>query len=60
MREYVERMRTFGFRYAHENRFLDFDPFLQQRDGAAHEPLPRLTPELGYWKPSTFGHGTCT
>jgi integrase/recombinase XerD len=45
MREHVERMRTLGFRYAHENRFLQFDRFLQQRSGAAHEPLSRLVRE---------------
>lgn len=45
MREHVERMRTLGFRYAHENRFLHFDRFLQQRVGAAHEPLSRLVRE---------------
>ena len=44
MREHVERMRILGFRYD-ENRFLRFDRFLQQRDGAADEPLSRLVRE---------------
>ena len=44
MREHVERMRTLGFRYQ-ENRFLRFDRFLQQRTGAADQPLSRLVRE---------------
>lgn len=45
MREHVERMRTLGFRYADENRFLRFDRFLQRRPGAAREPLSTLVRE---------------
>jgi hypothetical protein len=45
MRGHVDRMRTLGFRYTDENRFLRFDRFLQQRVGAAHEPLSRLVRE---------------
>src|ERR1041384_6729244 len=41
MREHVERMRTLGFRY-NENRFLQFDRFLQQRPSAAKETLSTL------------------
>jgi integrase/recombinase XerD len=42
MREHVNRMRTRGLRYRHENRFLQFDRFLQQRPGADKEPLAAL------------------
>ena len=45
MREHVARMRTLGFRYSHENRFLHFDRFLQQRPGAARETLSTLVRE---------------
>jgi len=42
MREHVERMRTLGYRYTHENRFLHFDRFLQQQPGAPEETLSTL------------------
>jgi integrase len=45
MREHVDRMRTLGFRYSHEDRFLRFDRFLQQRPGAAQETLSTLIRE---------------
>jgi integrase/recombinase XerD len=45
MREHVNRMRTLGLRYRHENRFLQFDRFLQQRPGADQEPLATLIRE---------------
>ena len=45
MREHVNRMRTLGFRYRHENRFLHFDRFLQHRPGAEREPLKTLIRE---------------
>jgi integrase len=45
MREHVNRMRTLGLRYRHENRFLQFDRFLQQRPGADQEPLTTLVRE---------------
>lgn len=45
MREHVNRMRTLGLRYRHENRFLQFDRFLQQRPGADKEPLATLIRE---------------
>jgi integrase/recombinase XerD len=45
MREHVNRMRTRGLRYRHENRFLQFDRFLQQRPGADKEPLTTLIRE---------------
>lgn len=34
-------MRTLGYKY-HEDRYLRFDRFLQQRPGAAAEPVERL------------------
>ena len=45
MHEHVNRMRTRGLRYRHENRFLHFDRFLQQRPGAGQEPLTTLIRE---------------
>jgi integrase len=45
MREHVNRMRTRGLRYRHENRFLQFDRFLQRRRGADQEPLTTLIRE---------------
>ena len=45
MHEHVSRMRTLGFRYTHENRFLHFDRFLQQRPGAPNETLSSLIRE---------------
>jgi len=48
MREHVNRMRTLGLRYRHENRFLQFDRFLQQRPGADQEPLATLIREYAW------------
>lgn len=45
MREHVDRMRTRGLRYRHENRFLHFDRFLQQRPCADQESLTTLIRE---------------
>lgn len=45
MRDHVQRMRTLGFRYGHESRFLRFDRFLQERPGAANEALTTLVRE---------------
>jgi hypothetical protein len=45
MRDHVARMRTLGFRYSHEYRFLQFDRFLQQRPGAENESLSTLVRE---------------
>jgi integrase/recombinase XerD len=40
MCEHVQRMRTLGYRYGHENVFLHFDRFLQQqRPDADHESM---------------------
>jgi site-specific recombinase XerD len=41
---HVERMRQLGCRY-NEDRFLRFDRFLQQREGAANCPVHRLVQE---------------
>jgi integrase len=45
MREHIHRMRTLGCRYAHENVFLRFDRFLQQRPDADHESVDTLIRE---------------
>ena len=45
IREHVNRMRTRGLRYRHENRFLHFDRFLQQRQGADRQPVEKLMRE---------------
>jgi integrase/recombinase XerD len=52
IREHVERMRTRGFRYRHENRFLHFDRFLQKRADAKAQPLPVLFREYVACAPS--------
>jgi integrase/recombinase XerD len=52
MRDHVRRMRTLGFRYAHECRFLRFDRFLQQRRGARNERLTTLVREYVALAPS--------
>jgi integrase len=52
MREHVNRMRTLGFRYAHEPRFLRFDRFLQQRPGADRESLATLVRDYVALAPS--------
>src|SRR2546430_1306349 len=55
MHEHVNRMRTRGLRYRHENRFLHFDRFLQQRPGADQEPLSALIREYAGCAPSAAG-----
>ena len=45
MREHIQRMRTLGCRYGHENAFLHFDRFLQQRADARRESLNTLIRE---------------
>jgi integrase/recombinase XerD len=55
MREHVNRMRTRGLRYGHENRFLHFDRFLQQRPGADQEPLAKLIREYAACASSAAG-----
>jgi integrase/recombinase XerD len=55
MREHVNRMRTLGLRYRHENRFLHFDRFLQQRSGAEQEPLTTLIREYAGCASSAAG-----
>src|SRR5580658_1798812 len=55
MREHVNRMRTRGLRYRHENRFLHFDRFLQQRPGADLEPLTTLIREYAASASSAAG-----
>ena len=52
IREHVNRMRTLGFRYRHENRFVHFDRFLQQRPGADQQPLTTLVREYAAYAPS--------
>ncbi|MGA9107190.1 MAG: tyrosine-type recombinase/integrase [Bryobacteraceae bacterium] len=55
MREHVNRMRTRGLRYRHENRFLQFDRFLQQRPNADREPLTTLIREYAAFASSAAG-----
>ena len=55
MREHVNRMWTLGLRYRHENRFLHFDRFLQQRPGADQEPLATLIREYAAAASSAAG-----
>ena len=55
MREHVNRMRIRGLRYRHENRFLHFDRFLQQRPGADQEPLTTLIREYAACASSAAG-----
>jgi integrase len=45
MRDHVLRMRSLGYRYSHESRFIQFDRFLQARPNAAGEPLSKLVHE---------------
>ncbi len=52
MRDHVQRMRTLGFRYGHESRFLRFDRFLQERPGARNETLATLVREYVALAPS--------
>ena len=55
MRDHVARMRTLGFRYSHEYRFLQFDRFLQQHPGAQTESLSTLVREYIAHAPSAAG-----
>jgi integrase len=55
MREHVNRMRARGLRYRHENRFLQFDRFLQQRPGADQESLTTLIREYAAVASSAAG-----
>jgi integrase len=55
MREHVNRMRTRGLRYRHENRFLHFDRFLQKRSDAEQEPLTTLIREYAACASSAAG-----
>jgi integrase/recombinase XerD len=52
MRDHIQRMRTLGFRYGHESRFLRFDRFLQGRPGAPKETLTTLVREYVALAPS--------
>jgi len=52
IREHVNRMRTLGFRYRHENRFVHFDRFLQQRPGADQQTLTALIRDYAACAPS--------
>lgn len=52
MRDHVQRMRTLGFRYGHESRFLRFDRFLQERPGARNETLATVVREYVALAPS--------
>jgi integrase len=45
IRDHVNRMRMRGLRYRHENRFLHFDRFLQQWQGANRQPTDKLIRE---------------
>jgi site-specific recombinase XerD len=55
MREHVNRMRARGLRYRHENRFLHFDRFLQQRQGADQDSLTMLIREYAACASSAAG-----
>jgi integrase len=52
MQAHVQRMRSLGYRYKHENQFLHFDRFLQQRPDAADQPLNVLIREYAEQAPS--------
>lgn len=54
MQEHVDRMRSLGYRYKPENRFLHFDRFLQQRSGAADQELNVLIREYAEQAPSAY------
>lgn len=54
MHAHVERMRSLGYRYQHENCFLHFDRFLQQRPGAADQALNVLIREYAEQAPSAY------
>jgi len=55
IRSHVERMRQLGCRY-NEDRFLRFDRFLQQREGAATCPVHRLVQEYAESAQTAAGH----
>jgi site-specific recombinase XerD len=42
IREHVERMRTLGFRYRHEDWFLRFDRYLQEQPDVENAPFAKL------------------
>lgn len=42
MREHVQRMRVLGMRYSHEDKFVRFDLYLQERAGAENESFAAL------------------
>jgi len=52
MQEHVQRMKSLGFRYGHEYRFLRFDRFLQNRPAAENESLATLVREYVALAPS--------
>jgi integrase/recombinase XerD len=52
MLDHVQRMRTLGFRYGHESRFLRFDRFLQGRPDARNATLTTLVREYVALAPS--------
>lgn len=52
MHDHVQRMRTLGFRYGHESRFIRFDRFLQERPGAENETLTTLVRDYVALAPS--------
>jgi integrase len=54
MRDHVLRMRSLGYRYRHESRFVHFDRFLQMRSNAAGEPLSKLVHEYSASASSPF------
>ena len=60
MCQHIQRMRTLGYRYRHENAFLHFDRFLQQRPGASEESLETLTQAYVASAPFTQHEGTPT
>lgn len=55
IRSHVERMQQLGCRYR-EGRFLRFDRFLQQREGAASCPVHRLVQEYAESARTASGH----
>jgi integrase/recombinase XerD len=55
IRSHVERMQQLGCRY-NEDRFLRFDRFLQQREGAAKCPVHRLVQEYAESARTASGH----
>jgi site-specific recombinase XerD len=45
IRDHVQRMRSLGFRYAHEDWFIRFDRYLQNRPEAKRESFDQLVRE---------------